>query len=378
MARILVSTLLLLLTVALADAQDTRQSPTDVPSVTAGNLLLKRVAPVYPPLARQARIQGTVMLRIVILKSGDVSNLQLVSGHPMLAPAAIEAVRQWKYRPYLVNGEPVEAETTVQVNFKLAGEPDPSAGDTPGGMLGGLLGGVATSGQRVPVAESVMRSLRIQKVDPVYPPIAIQEGIQGEVLFDVRINTSGSVEGVMLISGHPRLVPAAIEAVKHWKYGPYVMDGNAVAVATTVRLSFAISDGAGVVTEPTPSGIAPTGIRQGTLSMQPAQGGDAPHSGVPQRVRVSQGIMQGMLERKVSPQYPQDARDQHIQGMVVLHVNIDKAGNVNNVDLISGHPMLAPAAIEAVRQWRYRPYLLNGEAIEVDTQVQVNFTLAGE
>ncbi len=88
--------------------------------VTAG-LLVKRVQPAYPPLARQARIQGTVVLQAQISKTGDIENLQLISGHPMFAQAAIEAVKQWKYRPYLLNGEPVEVETQVQVNFTLAG-----------------------------------------------------------------------------------------------------------------------------------------------------------------------------------------------------------------------------------------------------------------
>jgi protein TonB len=63
------------------------------------------VAPVYPPLARQARIQGTVILKIVINKDGDVRNVQSVSGHPMLAPAAVEAVKQWKYHPYTEEGK---------------------------------------------------------------------------------------------------------------------------------------------------------------------------------------------------------------------------------------------------------------------------------
>jgi periplasmic protein TonB len=88
--------------------------------VTSG-LLVRRVNPVYPPLARQARIAGTVVLRAVISKDGSIENLQLISGHPMLAPAAIDAVKQWKYKPYLLNGEPVEVDTEVQVNFTLAG-----------------------------------------------------------------------------------------------------------------------------------------------------------------------------------------------------------------------------------------------------------------
>lgn len=92
-----------------------------VSSGVSTGLLLRRVNPSYPPLARQARIQGTVILQAEISKTGDIQNLRLVSGHPMLAPAAIEAVKQWKYKPYLLNGEPVEVETTVQVNFTLAG-----------------------------------------------------------------------------------------------------------------------------------------------------------------------------------------------------------------------------------------------------------------
>jgi len=92
-----------------------------VSSGVQSGLLVRKVQPMYPPLARQARIQGTVVLQAQISKNGDIENLQLVSGHPMLAPAAIEAVKQWKYKPYLLNGEPVEVETTVQVNFSLAG-----------------------------------------------------------------------------------------------------------------------------------------------------------------------------------------------------------------------------------------------------------------
>lgn len=83
--------------------------------------LLHRVQPVYPALARQARLQGTVELRAVISKTGTIENLIVVHGHPMLAGAAIDAVRQWRYRPYLLNGEPVEVETEITVNFLLSG-----------------------------------------------------------------------------------------------------------------------------------------------------------------------------------------------------------------------------------------------------------------
>lgn len=103
----------------------------------------------------------------------------------------------------------------------------------------------------------------------------------------------------------------------------------------------------------------------------------APKIATPQRVRVSSGVVSGLLLRKVNPTYPPLARQARIQGVVILQAQISKDGNIENLQLISGHPMLAPAAIEAVKQWKYKPYLLNGEPVEVETQVQVNFTLAG-
>lgn len=103
----------------------------------------------------------------------------------------------------------------------------------------------------------------------------------------------------------------------------------------------------------------------------------APKIATPQRIRVSSGVVSGLLLRKVQPAYPPLARQARIQGTVILQAEISKEGNITNLQLISGHPMLAPAAIEAVKQWKYKPYLLNGEPVEVETQVMVNFTLAG-
>ena len=86
--------------------------------VTKG-MVVYRLEPTYPPLARRARIQGVVVLTAIIDKDGNIQNLQLVSGHPMLAPAAIDAVKQWRYKPVLLNGQPVEVETTVAVTFRM-------------------------------------------------------------------------------------------------------------------------------------------------------------------------------------------------------------------------------------------------------------------
>jgi protein TonB len=235
---------------------------------------------------------------------------------------------------------------------------------------------VATA-QRVQVSDGVMQGLLMKKVSPVYPPLARQARIQGTVVLKVQISKSGDIVRMQLVSGHPMLAPAAIEAVKQWKYGSYMLNGEAVEVETTVRVNFTLAEKppAEGVAGDAPGGVPggqTYGVIGGIVSNTP---GDQTHPSTPQRVRVSAGVSQGLLVTKVPPQYPADARDQHIQGLVVLKVNIDQEGNVYKVELISGHPLLAPAAIEAVKQWKYKPYQLNSTPVEVETQATVNFTL---
>ena len=94
--------------------------PPRVSHMMEGNLIY-RVQPQYPALAQQARVQGIVVLRAVISREGKIENLQVISGPPLLVKSAIDAVLQWRYRPYFLNNEPVEVETQVTVNFTLSG-----------------------------------------------------------------------------------------------------------------------------------------------------------------------------------------------------------------------------------------------------------------
>ncbi len=155
------------------------------------------------------------------------------------------------------------------------------------------------------VSESEMETIRTVKVDPIYPPDAIQQGIQGVVELELRIDPSGNVERVTLISGLPMLVPAAIEAVKQWKYKPYFLNGSPAAVQTTVRLNFTLPG------DTAASDDALRGVNKNADR-------DAPGANLPQRVRVSQGVESGLILTKVPPVYPQEARDQHIQGTVLM------------------------------------------------------------
>jgi protein TonB len=82
--------------------------------------LVRQPRPVYPPLAKQARISGVVRLSAIISKDGTIQHLEVISGHPLLVPSALEAVKQWVYQPTLLNGEPVEVQTQIDVNFTLS------------------------------------------------------------------------------------------------------------------------------------------------------------------------------------------------------------------------------------------------------------------
>lgn len=98
-----------------------------------------------------------------------------------------------------------------------------------------------------------------------------------------------------------------------------------------------------------------------------------PHVAAP--VPRSSHAQEGLLIRQVKPSYPAIAIQTHTQGAVLLHAIIGRDGTIQNLQVVSGHPLLVRAALEAVRQWRYRPYLLNGDPVEVETQITVNFTL---
>jgi protein TonB len=94
-----------------------------------------------------------------------------------------------------------------------------------------------------------------------------------------------------------------------------------------------------------------------------------------QTLNISQGVSQGLLVKKVQPQYPRNALSMHVEGAVELIATISTSGNISKVKILSGEKLLTGAAVDAVKQWKYRPYLLNGEPVEIQTQITVNFKL---
>ena len=119
-----------------------------------------------------------------------------------------------------------------------------------------------------------------------------------------------------------------------------------------------------------------TGIAAGNVAL-PNLGDSSSDAPAPvlQTVAISQGVSQGLLLKKTQPVYPPSAMRLRIEGAVQLMATISKNGNISAVKILSGDPQLARAAADAVKQWKYKPYLLNGEPVEIQTQVTLNFKL---
>jgi protein TonB len=139
-------------------------------------------------------------------------------------------------------------------------------------------------------------------------------------------------------------------------------------------------DSAGGLAGGVPGGVVggiPGGVLNGVLSNTgSAQALVKTPAPAPKRVRVPAQVAEANLVHDVAPQYPPEAGRKRIQGTVVLMAVIDKDGTVRDVQVVSGLPVLAQAAIDAVKQWRYRPYLLNGTPVEVASHITINFTLS--
>jgi TonB family protein len=161
----------LLLLVETAHPQLQQSAPQRITGAQAQGLLLRKVAPEYPILARQARVQGCVILQAVISTDGTVQKLNVISGHPMLAPAAIEAAKQWRYKSYYQGGTPVSVETQITVNFSLSASSE-TVGSCP-----------STSAQIPQTAQMATQQVGVpvlRKETPARGPFGFQMGMTRE------------------------------------------------------------------------------------------------------------------------------------------------------------------------------------------------------
>jgi TonB family protein len=200
--------------------------------VMAGNVV-EQVPPVYPPDAKAKGIQGTVVLQAVVSKTGEVQHLTVVSGPEELKTSALDAVKQWRYKPYLLNGQPTEVSTTIRVNYTLGGGLPPAAPPAPGASV--------SAGRPLRVSGGVMAGQVVEQTPPVYPPDAKAKGVEGTVVLRARISKDGEVEDLQVVSGPEELRGSALDAVKQWKYKPFLLNGEPVEVDTTINVNYALA-----------------------------------------------------------------------------------------------------------------------------------------
>jgi TonB family protein len=217
-----------------------------------------------------------------------------------------------------------------------------------------LAQGVLAQGAHV--SDNAAAGIPCMAVNPPHRSTIMSKEVQDTVIMRVRISKSGVVHDMEVVSGPRTLTAAAIKAVKRWKYVP----ASWVTGPPSERYTFLFIT---LVKGATPK--VEEGVPAGVPGCIPA----------PQHVRVSQTLMEKLLLSRVEPIYPPEAHIEHIEGIVVVRVTIDKGGNVYKADSVSGPPVLVPAAIEAAKQWKYQPFLINGGPVEVETTLEISFTL---
>ena len=381
------------------------------PEVAAA-LAVKRVPAVYPEKARVNGIQGNVVLSVVISELGDVENATVVSGDPALAEAAVQSIRQWKYKPYTIDGKPTPMQTQITFGFHMKSPPPlappgsfhegkyvnplfeiiyPLSGEwvrettlmrqrvasTPEGQGSQVL----LAALHVPPKSDGLEADSSLVLMATAPP---PEGDLKRYLTDLAVQLRAAKEAKQ----RGEVVPFNIAGLPGYRAdfkptaGPAQYQAILCVLAKGYMLRWSILADSGaaleeaVATVGTISKYEP-GPAKPEVAEPPAAATPAAGSAeeTPNRVQVSSGVTAGFLIKKVEPIYPPAAKSGHIQGDVVLRAVIDKSGNIIDLEAISGPIELVPTSVNAVRQWKYRPYLLLGKPIELVTTVEVHYRL---
>jgi TonB family protein len=230
------------------------------------------------------------------------------------------------------------------------------------------------------VSQGVANAFLLKKVMPIYSDEVKSINTSGQIVIAFTIDKTGKVTHAMVVDrdlsgrksvniGDPHLQQTSLDAVKQWNYRPYLLNGTAVDIDTSVALLFDFTHPSSPIVKigEAPSAAPPSNPAVNAVDVGKASVGEF---GKP---LIDAKVAESRLTGRVEPQYPQMAKIAHIQGDVVLHILINKQGQVAKVKQKSGHPILIQAAIDAVNKWDYQPFLLNGQPTDVETSVTVKF-----
>lgn len=228
--------------VAAPDAPSTSTSANaaagSVPPLVALGDPISMVPPKYPKNALKQKIEGSVSLKLLVSEKGNVEDVSLINGNPQLADAAMDAVRKWKYAPYLVDGKPWAAAARLTIKFRIdaSGKPDISAvyvSPTP------LVGEGLTAGKVFTVRDGISPPRLIYSPNPNYTEEARRAKYEGVCVLSVIVGADGKIYNLHVArSLSYGLDDKAIEAVRQWRFEPSIKDGKPVAVAINVEVTF--------------------------------------------------------------------------------------------------------------------------------------------
>ena len=277
-------------------------------------------------------IQGTVVVQVKLDSSGEVADASIVSGPDELRRDVLQSVLNWHFMKDVAN-----TSRTVNIDFVLP-PGQPPAGQTPRA--------IALIGQAVR-ATAPGAELKLQKIEIN----GLSDQARDELLAALPVHVGDAITQDIM----PKILLAVHQFDSH-------LSVNLAYGDTTLQIS------------------APAVVLHGIIGLAGAAPPPPPPppqtTTVPQQIRVGGNVQMANLLSGPKPSYPPEAKTAQISGTVRLEAVLNKDGTVQSLTVLSGHPLLVQAALDAVKNWVYRPTLLNGQPVEVKTTIDINFTLA--
>jgi TonB family protein len=294
---------------------------------TGAATLLHRPSIPYPPAARAKGIQGTVIVEARVDQSGTVVDARVLSGPDELRRGALESTLQWHFTRGTGGGT-----RQVSIIYQLPAGQSPAPSPTPGMVRSPVPGGEPPWSGKVTSIDVLGLSDQIRDDLMARLPLRIGETVTMEKLMQAR-NVVREFDEHLLFGITPQ------------------------KDSVSIRITPPGSGGSG--------GAPPSPVARPTAS-----------STYPNALKVDPADQRAKIIQQARPEYPALAKQARISGTVKLNAVIGADGTMKHLEVISGHPLLVPAALEAVKQWTYQPTLLNGNPVDVVTQIDVNFSLA--
>lgn len=318
--------------------------------------ILTRAAPRIPELAQRMRAAGDVLLSLVVQADRTIRDIQVVRsvGYGM-DEEAVETVRKWRFAPGTKDGVAVDVRIRAEVGFREA--PDPHAWGAG------------------PLVFDLPAGAKAPKLQSGSMPKAVREAGDETVAFQFTLNSQGEIVDMRPLQGEDsKSLRILMNSLSTWKFEP------APDIATPVMGRVLLIKGEDQFRYKVSQAFreSNTATAEPLAVAVPSPSPPKPSSQiitVPVRLRLERNEATQLLVERVPAKYPEAAKRAGVQGNVLLAITIDKDGSVKDVKPIDGPPELVPAAVEAVKLWKYRPAVSRGRTWEATTEVEIPFTL---